>query len=567
MSSHSCEHMTWHTKCVEDETMTHPAHGEAWRHFDTTHPQFSSEPRNVRLGLCTDGFSPFNISGAPYSCWPVIVTVYNLPPGMCMQRPYMFLCMVIPGPKSPSKNLDIFLRHLIDELKTLWTKGIQTYDACKKENFQMRQPLPLLPANGMVLGWSTHGLMACPYCMEFTKSFSLQNDNDPPLEWEEEMQDDPFNGDPPSRNSVGHSFPPRRRGLSRGTSQPIDPSLRIFIRVIGSSFYPPSVVSEISASVRYHMQGPWPSWGHYPNKLKEYLWEIFKSKYIWTVGRTSDIYNTWWDVADRRLRDMLDYWSKEKFLRLSEAGKKNRTTPNDGPISTHTGGSKPFAAYKEDMQREYNREVSDIELYDRTHRGNKGTGEFSCDKAKKVRVTYDTLVQGKDASNPSSPHNFDPVAWLEASGGLSKGRVYGFGSQPLHRSFGDIACGSGFKAKHKEAAKNAQEESNERFDRLQKEMEKLKQTNMQLQGQQRVILKAMEQCLPDTIRQMLQDIQWTNHSHAGGSGNQEQQYVDSINRGEGRRSRGDSNRYNNENVMSNVGINDAHDSEEGDTED
>ncbi|KAL0449648.1 UNVERIFIED_CONTAM: hypothetical protein Slati_1521200 [Sesamum latifolium] len=407
----------------------------------------------------------------------------------------------------------------------------------------------------------------------------LTVDNDPPLEWEEEMKDDPFNGDPPSRNSVGHSFPPRRRGLSRGTSQPIDPSLRVFIRVIGSRASVLQLLCDLSLYLNF----------------TPITWQVYCTCHEIGFSLTE---------PDRRLRDMLgkerkyaalkvksskpldwkghgpkwlgesiwnklceDYWSKEKFLRLSEAGKKNRTTPNDGSISTHTGGSKPFAAYKEDMQREYNREVSDIELYDRTHRENKGTGEFSCYKAKIVRVTYDTMVQGNDASNPSSPHNFDPVAWLEASGGLSKGRVYGFGSQPLHRSFGDIACGSGFKAKHKEAAKIAQEESNEPFDRFQKEMEKLKQTNMQLQGQQRVILKAMEQCLPDTIRQMLQDIQWTNHSHAGGSGNQEQQYVDSINRGEGRRSRVDSNRYNNKNVMSNVGINDAHESEEGDTED
>ncbi|KAK4431114.1 hypothetical protein Salat_0873400 [Sesamum alatum] len=191
----------------------------------------------------------------------------------------------------------------------------------------------------------------------------------------------------------------------------------------------------------------------------------------------------------------------------------------------------------------------------------------------RAKKFYD-LLQAADeplyrGSNPSSPHNFDPASWLEASGGLSKGRVYGFGSQPFHHSFGDIAyCGSGFKVKHKEATKNAQKELNERFDLLQKEMEKLKQTNMQLQGQQRVILKAMEQCLPDTIRQMLQDIQWTNHSHAGGSGNQEQQYVDSINRDEGHcRSHADSNRHNNENIMSSIGINDANEGEEGDMED
>ncbi|KAG8369728.1 hypothetical protein BUALT_Bualt14G0044000 [Buddleja alternifolia] len=123
MSSHSCEHMTWHKKCFEDGIMTHPAH---------------------------DGFSPFNMSGAPYSCWPVILTVYNLPP---------------------------------DELKMLWEAGIQTYDVCKKENFQMRAALLWtisdFPANAMVSGWSTHGLMACPYCMELTKSFSLRNGRKP----------------------------------------------------------------------------------------------------------------------------------------------------------------------------------------------------------------------------------------------------------------------------------------------------------------------------------------------------------------------------------------------------
>ncbi|KAL0462158.1 UNVERIFIED_CONTAM: hypothetical protein Slati_0103400 [Sesamum latifolium] len=30
------------------------------------------------------------------------------------------------------------------------------------------------PANAIVSGWSTHGLLACPYCMERTKSFRLR---------------------------------------------------------------------------------------------------------------------------------------------------------------------------------------------------------------------------------------------------------------------------------------------------------------------------------------------------------------------------------------------------------
>jgi len=48
--------------------LCHPSDGEAWKHFDKIHPEFAAEPRNVRLVLCSDGFSPFNNSNPPYSC-------------------------------------------------------------------------------------------------------------------------------------------------------------------------------------------------------------------------------------------------------------------------------------------------------------------------------------------------------------------------------------------------------------------------------------------------------------------------------------------------------------------
>jgi hypothetical protein len=70
------------------------------------HPDFASDPRNVRLGLCSDGFTPYIQSSAvPYSCWPVIITPYNLPPDMCMTKPYMFLAAVIPGPSNPTAGV------------------------------------------------------------------------------------------------------------------------------------------------------------------------------------------------------------------------------------------------------------------------------------------------------------------------------------------------------------------------------------------------------------------------------------------------------------------------------
>ena len=70
----------------------------------------------MHLELCIDGFNPFGSFAAPYSCWLVILMVYNLPPGMCMRLKFMFLSTIIPNPNSPGQNIDVCLRLLIDEL-------------------------------------------------------------------------------------------------------------------------------------------------------------------------------------------------------------------------------------------------------------------------------------------------------------------------------------------------------------------------------------------------------------------------------------------------------------------
>ncbi|GJT50238.1 reverse transcriptase domain-containing protein [Tanacetum coccineum] len=59
--------------------MQHPVDGRAWKNFDTKYPNFSREPRKVRLGLVVDGFNPFGNLSKAYSMWPMIFTTYNLP--------------------------------------------------------------------------------------------------------------------------------------------------------------------------------------------------------------------------------------------------------------------------------------------------------------------------------------------------------------------------------------------------------------------------------------------------------------------------------------------------------
>jgi hypothetical protein len=153
-SIHTAKKMTWHYKNQNNTgELRHPVDGEAWKHFDKKHPDFASDPRNVRLGLCSDGFTPYIQSSAvPYSCWPVIITPYNLPPDMCMTKPYMFLAAVIPGPSNPTSGIDIYLQPLVDDLKRLWN-GVWTYDVARKENFNLRAMLMWtindFPAYGM----------------------------------------------------------------------------------------------------------------------------------------------------------------------------------------------------------------------------------------------------------------------------------------------------------------------------------------------------------------------------------------------------------------------------------
>ncbi|KAK4394510.1 hypothetical protein Sango_1605300 [Sesamum angolense] len=104
------EHMMWHaTHQTEEGSMCHPSDIEVWKHLDRMYPNFAEELRNVRLGLCIDGFVPHCQYGRTYSFWSVIITPYNPLPSMCMSSKYMFMTMVIPGPSNPKCLIDVHL--------------------------------------------------------------------------------------------------------------------------------------------------------------------------------------------------------------------------------------------------------------------------------------------------------------------------------------------------------------------------------------------------------------------------------------------------------------------------
>lgn len=69
------------------------------------------------------------------------MTPYNLPPWMCMKKPYMFLTVIAPGPRNPKQKIDLYLQPLVQELKWLWEFGVETFDVSTKQNFQLRAAL------------------------------------------------------------------------------------------------------------------------------------------------------------------------------------------------------------------------------------------------------------------------------------------------------------------------------------------------------------------------------------------------------------------------------------------
>ena len=154
--------------------MCHSVDGKEWKELDEKHPDFACEPQNVRLWLVTNGFTPFRNMSLSCSMWSVVMTAYNLPLWLCTKDLYKMLTFLIPSPNASGKNIYVFLRPLVDELKELWDEGVVVGDAASKTSFQMRVVLLItvndFPAHNSLSGWSGQGYLSCPSCNDASPS-------------------------------------------------------------------------------------------------------------------------------------------------------------------------------------------------------------------------------------------------------------------------------------------------------------------------------------------------------------------------------------------------------------
>ncbi|CAK8563127.1 unnamed protein product [Lathyrus sativus] len=90
-NSNDAKNLIWHAgEMTRDGNIRHVA--------DSLFPDFRVEPRNLRLGISIDGMKPFGNLSTNHTSWPVLLTIYNLSPWLCMKRKYILLSMMVSGP-------------------------------------------------------------------------------------------------------------------------------------------------------------------------------------------------------------------------------------------------------------------------------------------------------------------------------------------------------------------------------------------------------------------------------------------------------------------------------------
>ena len=105
--------------------------------------------RWVSTDNTTDGFNPYGMMAASYSCWPLFVIPLNLPPpGVLFQRHTIFVSLIIP--EHPGNKMSVYMEPLIDELIKAWEEGGVDVRPSDKDKLQNVCVVPLLSASHSV---------------------------------------------------------------------------------------------------------------------------------------------------------------------------------------------------------------------------------------------------------------------------------------------------------------------------------------------------------------------------------------------------------------------------------
>jgi hypothetical protein len=132
---------------------------------------------------------------------------------------------------------------------------------------------------------------------------------------------------------------------------------------------------------------------------------------LWKPFPPAWMHPNWWER-------LCEYWAKEEVLQMSLKYRKNRFV---GGRAHHTSGSRSFAMQRQLMVIENGgKPVSELEIFNKTHKFNGGTGEFVSEKAKRIVEGFKKRME-EAGDKPADPD----AAWIQQVGGRNRGRYYG----------------------------------------------------------------------------------------------------------------------------------------------
>ncbi|MQM18332.1 hypothetical protein Taro_051321 [Colocasia esculenta] len=220
-----------------------------------------------------------------------------------------------------------------------------------------------------------------------------------------------------------------------------------------------------------HIPGPMDAWRDFPMPVRDVLFDMFtcrklsnfislqrrfaftrpedlpQARAVWESTAQTNLIKSMWEAWDKAMKtrgnrdpmawldygpvwlrrdywvSLCEHWAAGPWQQRSRAAIRNRSTHPEKNV--HTSGSVSYATHSKKLHHEFERAPTFRELFNRTHK-RKGTDDYVSESAHTIAETYDRTMAERYAEGTPQP-DLDLEAWVDAAGGLRKGRVYGFG--------------------------------------------------------------------------------------------------------------------------------------------
>ncbi|MQM17730.1 hypothetical protein Taro_050704, partial [Colocasia esculenta] len=230
--------------------------------------------------------------------------------------------------------------------------------------------------------------------------------------------------------------------------------------ISGGKIDPGSASRYITTLVHSHIPRPMDAWREFLMPVRNLLFDMFtlrfaftrpedlpRARAVWESTAHNNLRKSMWEARDKAMKTTgnrdpmawLDYgpiwlrrdywesfcerWAARPWQQRSQEAIRNRSTHPEKNV--HTSGSVSYATHSQKLHHEFERAPTFRELFDRTHK-RKGTDDYVSESARTIAETYDRTMAERYAEGTPQP-DLDSEAWVDATRGPRKGRVYGFG--------------------------------------------------------------------------------------------------------------------------------------------